>query len=653
MDITCALCGQIIQESEAIERTMPDGTVLTVCDDCKEREVAQCRECRGWFAAEEMRHDTCSDNYMCESCYEDGDYDTCGHCGAITNDGDDVHTGYRSYQYEHWCDDCIQDSAYTCDRCGEFFAYENLGESDDNRFICDSCYQDYYTRCNDCGDIISRDAYYDEDEEEYYCESCWESHSGFDLVNDYYYKPRPVFSKTEKDSNSELMLGVELEIDKGNNQRDCAAELDTLTDKLYMKHDGSLSNRRVGIEIVTHPCTLAYHQEEFPWQEICDTALKYGYKSHDAGTCGLHVHVGRAELGDNHTAARAAALVDRLWPTLSVLSRRYGDDYWAHRPNAIPPLMNELLTEERAEEKIYAEIKRSGRYQAVNMQNQNTVEFRFNRGTLKYSTLIATLQMIYVLCMYAKSKTLKDCCTANWSDVMGDYKVPELRAYSTERLAEDAPEEEPEFACPRFITEEEYQNRRNEQYGRRLHEASNAALEAIRRQIDDFENSGDISFGDRVYVTREARPYTVEEDATAIAIGHNGDYCVYFPGLEEAHEGNSFISRLNTAYGLSLPENGHCGNWFVPNSTITRAPNPTPREGDIVLYNHIRAKAEDSLDYIESLKGVVGKVVHVRGDGIIGVEWANAIVGGHNCDGHAERHHGWYVKPCSLINLSR
>ena len=41
------------------------------------------------------------------------------------------------------------------------------------------------------------------------------------------------------------------------------------TERLYCKHDGSLSN---GFELVTHPMSLEYHQEEMPWPEVLRTA---------------------------------------------------------------------------------------------------------------------------------------------------------------------------------------------------------------------------------------------------------------------------------------------------------------------------------------------------------------------------------------------
>ena len=42
-----------------------------------------------------------------------------------------------------------------------------------------------------------------------------------------------------------------------------------------------------------------------------------------------------------------------------------------------------------------------GRYTCVNLQNRDTIEFHMFRGTLKYNTLIATLQLVDRICNVA------------------------------------------------------------------------------------------------------------------------------------------------------------------------------------------------------------------------------------------------------------
>jgi hypothetical protein len=49
----------------------------------------------------------------------------------------------------------------------------------------------------------------------------------------------------------------------------------------------------------------------------------------------------------------------------------------------------------------------SNRYTCVNIQNYNTIEFRIFRGTLKYNTFIAALQLIDEICDVALSVNRK------------------------------------------------------------------------------------------------------------------------------------------------------------------------------------------------------------------------------------------------------
>ncbi len=63
---------------------------------------------------------------------------------------------------------------------------------------------------------------------------------------------------------------------------------------IYCKHDGSLED---GFEIVTHPMSLEYHEKHMPWAAVLQEAVSMGYRSHQAGTCGLHIHVSRSAFG--------------------------------------------------------------------------------------------------------------------------------------------------------------------------------------------------------------------------------------------------------------------------------------------------------------------------------------------------------------------
>ena len=135
--------------------------------------------------------------------------------------------------------------------------------------LCQGCYEDCYFTCDGCGEV------YHIDDGEYidyyhYCNSCADDHRT--CILPYCEKPDPIFF------GGEAGYGLEVEIDNGESREAAAADIQAAGgDHIYLKEDGSLSY--AGIEIVTHPATLDYHTNQFPWTEICDAALSYGYRS--------------------------------------------------------------------------------------------------------------------------------------------------------------------------------------------------------------------------------------------------------------------------------------------------------------------------------------------------------------------------------------
>ena len=269
--------------------------------------------------------------------------------------------------------------------------------------LCQRCYDNHYTTCERCGHIIHYDsAMYFDDEDNAYCGSCYDALARNDIIHDYSYKPEPIFY-----GNDDMYLGVELEIDYGGESCDKAEQIlelaNSKAEHLYIKHDGSIED---GFEMVTYPMGLDYHKSEMPWQKIFDKALDMGYRSHKTSTCGLHIHVSRDALGADHdvqeeTIARIVYFVEAHWNELLKFSRRTEANImrWASRYG--------IAEDTKA---TYDKAKKGSfnRYVCVNLQNYNTVEFRIFRGTLKYETFIATLQLVHEICDKAISATDKE-----------------------------------------------------------------------------------------------------------------------------------------------------------------------------------------------------------------------------------------------------
>ena len=94
-------------------------------------------------------------------------------------------------------------------------------------------------------------------------------------------------------------------------------------------------------------------------------------------------------------------------------TRREGNtlSQWANKPN-LPIYSDDNL--DTCARKVRDKRDCSGRYQAVNLQNTNTVEFRVFRGTTNRVTLLASIEFVDALIMYCKSHELSDLISLSW-----------------------------------------------------------------------------------------------------------------------------------------------------------------------------------------------------------------------------------------------
>ena len=331
----------------------------------------------------------------------------------------------RYFADRAYCADCLDEVTLLCYECGMRIYREDAVGGDDERPLCEHCYEDYFTNCDECGRMIRQEnAYYDDDSDRTLCNRCVREGPIFS----YSYKPSPIFYG----DSQEMFIGVELELDDGGCSSKNARTLTELAnDKarhIYIKNDGSLDE---GFEIVTHPMTLKYHMEFMPWKDLTKEALHLGYRSHKAGTCGLHCHVNRTYFGSTceeqeWNIGKVLFLVEKYWEELLRFSRRTQGqmDHWAARYGF----------KERPEQVMNcAKNSGMGRYTCVNLQNYHTIEFRMWRGTLKYNTLIATLQMVERLCKVAIFSSEKDLQDLSWWRFVSQITEPELITYLKER----------------------------------------------------------------------------------------------------------------------------------------------------------------------------------------------------------------------------
>ena len=281
------------------------------------------------------------------------------------------------------------------------------------------------------------------------------------MINRYSYKPEPRFGyKNDRESREHLTFGVELECEP---RRDGAPKMDAdelsdrideiAGDRVYCKSDCSLSR---GLEIVTHPGTLAHHMYVMHWRQIQRTCEKAGFRSHDTDNSGLHVHVGRAQLGStdaerDETIRKVQVLFVMYAAELTRFSRRTRSrlNQWAPfrsfgvSPESIRATDGDTLASWAGSSVPTHAYDHDDRYAAVNVLNRATVEIRIFRGTLKRDTLIAAIQLVSNVFEYAMTHDWADIPASTWADVAAYKPYKELVNYMIAHgllAAEDVPE---------------------------------------------------------------------------------------------------------------------------------------------------------------------------------------------------------------------
>lgn len=348
---------------------------------------------------------------------------TCALCGAVL----DMETCVE-FDGQLLCPTCLMNETTVCRDCGT--RIWNTDDNGDEHYgaLCTRCREDNYTTCTQCGRLIHYDdaCYLPDNNDDPYCNGCYDELTS-ERIHHYYYKPTPIFY-----GKGPRYLGVELEIDGAGEDGDNAESILMIAnmddDHCYCKHDGSLDD---GFEIVTHPMSLQYHEMGMPWAEVLKKAVQLGYRSHQANTCGLHIHVSRNSFGSTEAEQDAAIgrvlfFTEKHWAEMLKFSRRtqYQLNRWACRYDY----------KDRPRDMLeHAKKGPFGRYACINLTNTNTIEFRLFRGTLKLNTLLATLQLVDRICALCTELEDEEIREMSWSDFVSSLSEPELIAYLKER----------------------------------------------------------------------------------------------------------------------------------------------------------------------------------------------------------------------------
>lgn len=306
-----------------------------------------------------------------------------------------------------------------CEDCSELVLYDDTINAYDEYRICDSCDRNYYYH--------ESAGFYVRDDDENYSQYDDEDEDGYSgPIGDYHSSRRqlghiPSSFDTRK---PRVLLGLELEMEIGSDF-DRVEVAEHLLDKIgyaptgdkycLLEHDGSLNR---GFEMVTGYSGLDLHTKQL---EFFKSRLS-GAKSHNTSTCGLHVHICKSDMSllhaskmvlfindhDNHALIHALARRDSSH--YCKIHDKANDKYW---------LKDALKSGEGYDDNLRRKARQlrnlnGDRYEALNFQNDKTVEFRLFRGTLKYETLIACLEFTYMTWFFCRDTSAKQLTTSNF-----------------------------------------------------------------------------------------------------------------------------------------------------------------------------------------------------------------------------------------------
>lgn len=330
-----------------------------------------CTDCNEPVGGEGTRCDDCADEYIeCDLCDAESHRDnavTLSYSARIWHRG-----GRRDVSI--LCESCAGDHATCCDDCGDTVPRDHATYISDD-VVCDGCRDENYNYCDDCGEYRHH---------RNPCPCCQKS----DLIQSYSYKPYARFHGTPK--GLEGYVGVELEVNTSDLVEHAEAVIDQLgNDHVYLKEDGSIGE---GFEVVTHPHTFA--EQRKLWE---NWEAPSGMTSARSGKCGIHVHYSRAGLSDLH--------INRMVVFLNAPENLRFIECIAQRSN------NNYC---RVKSKCITSQRSYDRYEALNLCNDRTIEFRIFRGNTRKERILKCIEFAVATVNWTRDRSYRDLSYSNF-----------------------------------------------------------------------------------------------------------------------------------------------------------------------------------------------------------------------------------------------
>lgn len=394
--------------STAVCHTAIADPVVEVIDD--NSDSTECDSCSELVDSDQII--TTGDGYeICDNCLEN--YGFCDWSQEYYPADDLVQTGevYRhlmphrtGHSYcgveQYWISQRYIDRHFSCCHDCEEYYHDDMVRTVYGNSICDECFNDNYFTCDTCNENHHTDqSSYNEDRGIDQCNSCYQESipSINSDPNDYCYHVRNYSNSSDAvdlgfkgKAPDKLFYGIELETrswspDNLIHNAELICEDYVLKKFMILTEDGSIGkydDNYCNFEIVTAPATISEHKKH--WEKFFSLDFK-GLTSWKSGSCGMHVHVSRNALSPLQIG-KLVVFVNKSFNKdfITTIAGRYNNDY--------AKIKNKRLTD--------GVKHHSDRYEAINLTNDNTIEFRLFRGTLLKLHFYANLEFVAALVAY-------------------------------------------------------------------------------------------------------------------------------------------------------------------------------------------------------------------------------------------------------------
>lgn len=300
---------------------------------------------------------------------------------------------YTTIQLCEMCDD----NSTHCEDCNTVMHYDDCNSINGDYYVCESCFDRNYGYCEYCERNWNTN--YDSS-----CpDGCSDDEDNSGIVQSWSFKPEAVFAfmRNGVPRYSGILppnisvTGFELEMEAVNCERYEGVQLanDIFNNWCYFKEDGSLNN---GFEMVSHPMSLDIVRNTFPWERLRELS-QVGMRSAQTRTCGLHIHINKSFFAENPTTMyRFMSMFYSNAEQWKKVAGRSESTYASWSEYEQSQMLQ--YTKHFSRKQHHAN---SDRYVALNLQNRNTIELRFFKGTLRPESFIARLEAVHAVAQYA------------------------------------------------------------------------------------------------------------------------------------------------------------------------------------------------------------------------------------------------------------